>query len=158
MILQNKELKKEFKCLDIASEVANRSTIVRKSNVRVCSYLYQHCFKSYILITCTSDAGNCNERKLSIMLSSEYEFLWSHSDLNFVMELFLSLFSDKNFKEDFYGKFSNQQFPRLVEILKWLDKESYFKKDLEYYVYLSEGYKVEDTFINLEDYIYGDNK
>lgn len=155
MIVQNENLKKEFKLLDMDKEIDNRSTIVRKSNVKISAYLHQRfCFsETYILITCCSDAGNCNERKLSIILKSLNNYPWSYIELGFVIALFKQLFSNDDFKDDFYGEFSKQQFPRLISILKVLDKD-YFEKDLEYCVYLSEGYKVEDTFINLEEYIY----
>lgn len=154
MIVQRKELKDLFKHYDVSFEDTNVSSIVRNSNVRITVYSYREFQQTSILVTCTSDANNCNERKLSIMLRSPFDMPNTYTDLYAVLNMFKDLFFDNSFKEDFYGKFSKEYIPMLKLMLNSLAKTVFKERILEYCVCLSEGYKVEDTFINLEEYIY----
>lgn len=158
MIVQREELKNYFSHFDVTFEDTNVSSIVRSSNVQVTAYSYRAFQQTLILVTCTSDVNNCNMRKLSIMLWSPFDMPNTYTNVYEVLNMFKPLFDDNSFKEDFYGKFSEEHIPMLKRMLNSLAKTVFAGRILEYCVCLSEGYKVEDTFINLEEYIYGDKE
>lgn len=154
MIVQREELKKYFSHFDVTFEDTNVSTIVRSSNIQLTAYSYRAFQETCILITCTADANNWNMRKLSIMLWSPFDMPNTYTNVYEVLDKFKQIFCDNSFKEDFYGKFCDEHIPHIKLILKSLANTVFNGRILEYCVCLSEGYKVEDTFINLEEYIY----